>query len=309
MTNKLAVSFDEFELKLGDSLRRSIDKGLAHSSYGLVVLSPSFFAKEWPQKELDGLTARESSGRKVILPIWHNVDGSYVRKFSPLLADLLAASTSKGIDSIVKEVQRVLKPTGNTARKKVAQKPVKSRLESTLDNIREKDEASIAHMIKDSDFDEIQQLFKDVLDGIAFFNLPNPQTPEMDKNLFCFVESAVVERNEDEGMELFESLLDWYFQTAASSCRVEILKIISRLTRLSFIKGTISRTKRVGSIVADFGISGSFKSARASAESLYNIQSLLSETDLDKIVDYASANSQIKGSWDSMNYLKKMEFS
>src|SRR2546426_9088509 len=36
-------------------------------SYGVVILSPNFFKKEWPQKELDGLTAREVEGRKVVL--------------------------------------------------------------------------------------------------------------------------------------------------------------------------------------------------------------------------------------------------
>ncbi|TEU12597.1 MAG: toll/interleukin-1 receptor domain-containing protein, partial [Anaerolineales bacterium] len=69
----LRVWYDEFTLTLGDSLRRSIDHGLAQSRYGVVILSPNFFTKEWSQKELDGLAAREVSGEKVILPVWHNV--------------------------------------------------------------------------------------------------------------------------------------------------------------------------------------------------------------------------------------------
>jgi hypothetical protein len=55
-----SVWFDEFTLKLGDSLRRSIDSGLGKCDFGIVVLSPSFFAKEWTQKELDALTSRET---------------------------------------------------------------------------------------------------------------------------------------------------------------------------------------------------------------------------------------------------------
>jgi hypothetical protein len=39
------------------------------SRFGVVILSPAFFAKEWPNKELDGLVAREDSRGKVILPI------------------------------------------------------------------------------------------------------------------------------------------------------------------------------------------------------------------------------------------------
>ena len=48
----LRVWFDDFELTLGDSLRRCIDRGLTISSFGVVILSPAFFSKEWPKKEL-----------------------------------------------------------------------------------------------------------------------------------------------------------------------------------------------------------------------------------------------------------------
>lgn len=58
----LSVWYDEFSLKLGDSLRESVDKGLAGSRYGLVILSPNFFAKKWPQAELNGLFAIEMAG-------------------------------------------------------------------------------------------------------------------------------------------------------------------------------------------------------------------------------------------------------
>lgn len=50
----LRVWYDEFTLTLGDGLRESIDRGLAQSRYGIVVLSPSFFGKRWPQQELSG---------------------------------------------------------------------------------------------------------------------------------------------------------------------------------------------------------------------------------------------------------------
>lgn len=42
------VWYDSFCLKLGDNLRKSIDEGLSRSRYGVVILSPSFFAKKWP---------------------------------------------------------------------------------------------------------------------------------------------------------------------------------------------------------------------------------------------------------------------
>lgn len=106
----LRVWFDETELRLGDSLRRSIDLGLSRSRYGIVVLSPDFLNKEWPQKELDGLVAREDGSAKVILPIWHNLTRAQIAAYSPPLADKLAAPTTKGIAYIVDRIVDAVTP-------------------------------------------------------------------------------------------------------------------------------------------------------------------------------------------------------
>jgi TIR domain-containing protein len=44
------VWLDEQELTIGDSLSEKIDEGLAHSQFGVVILSPAFFAKHWPRR-------------------------------------------------------------------------------------------------------------------------------------------------------------------------------------------------------------------------------------------------------------------
>jgi hypothetical protein len=54
----LGVWYDEFELRIGDSLRRKIDRGLVSSRFGVVVLSKAFFGRGWPEYELDGLVTR-----------------------------------------------------------------------------------------------------------------------------------------------------------------------------------------------------------------------------------------------------------
>ncbi len=103
------VFYDEYSIALGDSLRRKIDEALSACSYGIVILSKHFFAKEWPQKELDGLAAREtSSGKKIILPVWHEIDQQFIAKFSPTLADRLGISSSAGINVIVDQVKRII---------------------------------------------------------------------------------------------------------------------------------------------------------------------------------------------------------
>ena len=102
------VWLDANELTLGDSLRRTIDHGLAQSRYGLVILSPAFFSKAWPQNELNGLFALESARSKVILPVWHQVDSDFIARYSPLLADRLGISTSRGLDVVCEAVLKAI---------------------------------------------------------------------------------------------------------------------------------------------------------------------------------------------------------
>jgi len=113
-TENVELWYDEFSLKLGDSIRRSIDKGLRQSRFGIVVLSKAFFEKEWPQYELDGLADREMRGKdKVILPIWHNDTHDEVMTFSPSLACRKAVLSARGLDKIVSEILAVVRPQGS----------------------------------------------------------------------------------------------------------------------------------------------------------------------------------------------------
>lgn len=103
------VWYDEFTLKVGDSLRRSIDSGLSNSRFGTIVLSSSFFSKNWTNYELSGMTAQEMSGRKMILPIWHKVSKDEVMRFSPSIADKVALNTSLlNIDEIAEQLADVV---------------------------------------------------------------------------------------------------------------------------------------------------------------------------------------------------------
>lgn len=105
------VWLDAFELKIGDSLRRKIDMGLAKSRFGVVVVSPSFFAKQWPQYELDGLVTRQNSGEQQMLPIWHGITKAEVMAQSPSLADKVARSTAQfTIEEIADEIAGVVRP-------------------------------------------------------------------------------------------------------------------------------------------------------------------------------------------------------
>ena len=105
------VWFDEFTLEVGDSLSRSIDRGLASSRYGIVILSNAFLSKDWPEYELRGLVSKEMGRDKVILPIWHEISRDEIVEYSPPLADKIALNTSsQSLDEIILQILRVVRP-------------------------------------------------------------------------------------------------------------------------------------------------------------------------------------------------------
>lgn len=93
--------YDEFSLKLGDSLTASIDKGLQESRYGLIILSKAFLRKKWTDYEYRSLMTREIDGERAILPLWYDVTKDDVKEFSLYLADIKALPISRDALNVV----------------------------------------------------------------------------------------------------------------------------------------------------------------------------------------------------------------
>jgi hypothetical protein len=102
------VWFDEFDLKLGDNLVRGINQGIIDSDYGIVIFSHAFFNKKWPKDELEGLIAKETDDKTIILPIWHRITTDDMKKNFPLLSNRVAATTDQGFRKIIEQIKLVV---------------------------------------------------------------------------------------------------------------------------------------------------------------------------------------------------------
>jgi hypothetical protein len=104
------VWYDEFTLELGSSLTESIQKGIKESLFGLIILSKSFFKKEWTKRELNALMSKELLFKeKILLPIWLDVSFEEVFNFSPILVDRLSVKgSSDNIDLVLEKVKEKL---------------------------------------------------------------------------------------------------------------------------------------------------------------------------------------------------------
>jgi TIR domain/Domain of unknown function (DUF5679) len=103
------VWYDQHELKIGQSLRKEVDRGLRDSRFGIVVLSESFFAKPWPQIELDSLVS-DDHNRDRILPILHGISHARVKQASPILASRVSRHSDVSLSELTESLLDVLLP-------------------------------------------------------------------------------------------------------------------------------------------------------------------------------------------------------
>jgi hypothetical protein len=108
------VWFDEFSLRVGDSIFQSISRGLQQCDFGVVVLSRSFFEKKWTQNELNALFALESALHRIILPVWLNVVHADVLNFSAILADRKAVLASRGVEAVASALELAIESSIET---------------------------------------------------------------------------------------------------------------------------------------------------------------------------------------------------
>ena len=94
VSHGVTVWFSERDLGLGVPMMRAIDKGLANSRIGLVLVTPALLLllpKEGiADKELSALLARDQ-----LIPVVHNTSYEALRDVSPLLASRGGLSTDE----------------------------------------------------------------------------------------------------------------------------------------------------------------------------------------------------------------------
>jgi hypothetical protein len=90
----VAVWFSEKDVPLGTPLLREIDRGLAKSRVGIVLVTPALLlrlkAEGIADKELSALLARDQ-----LVPVVHNTTYEALREVSPLLGSRSGLSTAE----------------------------------------------------------------------------------------------------------------------------------------------------------------------------------------------------------------------
>jgi hypothetical protein len=107
----LKIWYSGKELGVGDSIEKTIERGLNRSRYGIVIFSPTYLAKNWTIREFYTLLAKEIEEQKVILPVLYNITLDELKNKDLVMADRFAVNSDKGIDFVVERLVREIKKT------------------------------------------------------------------------------------------------------------------------------------------------------------------------------------------------------
>lgn len=84
--NGIHTFFDEWEIRLGDSLRRKIDEGLELCTHFIPLLTPNSIDKPWVKEELDAAFIQKVEGKCKFFPLLNEIQ---VQQLPPLLRSIL----------------------------------------------------------------------------------------------------------------------------------------------------------------------------------------------------------------------------
>ncbi|MBL0741456.1 toll/interleukin-1 receptor domain-containing protein [Chryseolinea lacunae] len=102
----LKVWYSGNELIIGKSIEETINKGLAQSRFGIVILSPTYLSKDWTIREFYWLI---NQNKNTILPILHNITLKEIVDKYPFMADVYCIHSDKGMDYVVDAITTRIK--------------------------------------------------------------------------------------------------------------------------------------------------------------------------------------------------------
>lgn len=96
---------DKEKIKIGDSIKQSIERGILNSEYAIIILSQNYINKYWTNTELNAFFELEADGYKRILPLIYNLSHEELKRQYILMSDKYYLSINeKNIEEIAKKI-------------------------------------------------------------------------------------------------------------------------------------------------------------------------------------------------------------
>lgn len=97
----IKIWYAPIELKVGDKVLDSIERGMKESEYAILLISNNYLNKGWTKYEMDVLIRENIEKDRKILPIWHEVTKEQVEEKISGLAGIFALNSAIGAENLV----------------------------------------------------------------------------------------------------------------------------------------------------------------------------------------------------------------
>jgi hypothetical protein len=169
--------YDEAEIRWGDSITQKVNEGLGSSKFVVVVFSPAFVQKNWPQRELNSVLNQEaSSGEVKVLPLLVGTEEEkkeILAKY-PLLNDKRYLPWDGDVRAILNAMLSRLGDRGKSAGSESGSSPIATDIRIPLPKIKKKFTQRDRDLFLRNSFTVVKQFFERGLEALKKDN------PEVD---------------------------------------------------------------------------------------------------------------------------------
>jgi len=296
------VWYDEWKIKVGDSITQKISDGLEQGDFLVVVLSRHSVVSRWVQKELS--TALWMG--MFVLPV--RVDDCEI---PVLLRDIRYADFRKGfrqgldelLDAIVTPIPAPeslapMAPRVRLGRIQIETSPNIRKLVDSFPNITEDEMRSRISRLK---LDDKKKVIVEIMDKLSIAEYR--ELPGLGY-LLSGLDKAIRENRRPSGT-LFEVLVREFASRSLPFCKDLLLRQVAMYVELNDIREIVRARGLTEWFVYEFENSMTFAMGAINSEIVARLQPILTRDHFRRIVEAALTNNQIYESWGARDHLRR----
>jgi len=293
-----AVWYDEWEIKVGDSISQRIGSGLQQGDFLVIILSKNSIQSQWVQRELSAALALEGKKSMFILPV--RIDGCEI---PVLLQDRKYADFRKGFSQGLDELLDAINTPGPIAQYGVPIVPSREpSVQELVDSFGTQSKDGLAAEIFTLSVKEKKQTIIEIMDRLSMADIHDVSGIAY---LFDALDMCLQE-NRRASLTLFQIFFREFAFRSLPFCKEKLLPIVAKYVQFNVIQHWIRGQNLIDWFVSEFERSPTFVSGALNSEIVANLSPVLSKSHIDRIVEGALTNNQIYQSWQAPSHLRRL---
>jgi len=295
---RFAVWYDEWEIKVGDSISQRISSGLQQGDFLIIILSKDSVQSQWVQRELSAALTLEAKKSMFILPV--RIDDCEI---PVLLQDRKYADFRKGFNLGLDELLDTINTPGPIAQYGIPTFPSREpSVQGLVDSFGTLSRDGLAARVSTLSLEEKKETIIEIMDRLSMADIY-----EVSKMAYLFdALDACLQENRRPSLTLFQVFFREFAFRSLTFCKDKLLVIVAEYVQFNAIQNWIRDQNLTEWFVSEFERSSTYVSGALNSEIVANLSPVLSKSHIDRIVEGALTNNQIYESWQAPPHLRRL---